>query len=67
MPKPYDDGQGWMRTEPGVLEPMWPYNPILPMSVINLDSSGSEEKDKGEKQEADKADSYAIDKSDDEF
>ena len=28
-PKPYDEGQGWMRTAEGVLEPLWLYNAVL--------------------------------------
>ena len=35
-PKPYDEGQGWLKTEQGVLEPVWSNGPILPPSLVDL-------------------------------
>ena len=35
-PKPYDPGQGWQKTEEGILEPVWSSGPILPPSLIDL-------------------------------
>ncbi|XP_072029165.1 uncharacterized protein [Amphiura filiformis] len=35
-PKPYDPGQGWEKTEEGILEPIWSCAPILPPSLIDL-------------------------------
>ena len=67
-PKPYDDGQGWMRTEAGVLEPVWSCNPILPVSLIDLlDSIDTEEENKEDEEEIDEIDSDAFDESDDDF
>lgn len=44
-PKPHDDGQGWMLTEEGVLEPLWSCGPILPSSLIDLIEEVFEEED----------------------
>ena len=35
-PNPYDDGQGWVNTHEGVLEPMWSFGPIMPTSLVDL-------------------------------
>ncbi len=35
-PKPYEDGQGWMGTDEGVLEPVWSCGHILPTSLVDL-------------------------------
>lgn len=35
-PKPYDEGQGWLKREKGVIEPVWSIGPILPPSLIDL-------------------------------
>ena len=35
-PKPYDQGQGWTRTNEGVLEPLWSSVPVLPKSLVDL-------------------------------
>ena len=35
-PKPYVEGQGWLKTEAGVLEPVWSIGPILPPSLVDL-------------------------------
>ena len=36
IPHPYEDNQGWMKTEEGVLEPLWSITPVLPPSLIDL-------------------------------
>ena len=35
-PNPYDDGQGWIRTEDGDLEPVWSCNAALSNSLVDL-------------------------------
>ena len=35
-PNPYDDGQGWVNTHEGVLEPMWSFGTIMPTSLVDL-------------------------------
>ena len=39
-PKPFDDGQRWIRTEDGVLEPVWSYDAALPNSLVDLLDTG---------------------------
>ena len=42
-PRPYDEGQGWQKTEDGMLEPIWSIGPILPESLIDLlDDDGNQ-------------------------
>ncbi|KAK2169923.1 hypothetical protein NP493_1171g00046 [Ridgeia piscesae] len=49
--KPYDDGQGWIRTEDGVLEPVWSCGAALPNSLVNLLDTGDREDEKEEEEE----------------
>ena len=35
-PTPYDDGQRWMKTDEGALEPVWSCGPIMPTSLVDL-------------------------------
>ena len=42
-PKPYDNGQQWVKTEEGFLEPVWSCGPILPPSLIDLVKKVEEE------------------------
>ena len=35
-PQPCDEGQGWVMTPAGVLEPLWSYGPVLPDSLVDL-------------------------------
>ena len=35
-PKPYDEGQGWTKTDDGLLEPLWSRGPVLPQSLVDL-------------------------------
>ena len=44
--KPYDDGQGWIRTEDGVLETVWSRGVALPNSLVNLLDTGDREEEK---------------------
>ena len=39
-PKPYDEGQGWQRTEGGILESVWSCLPILHQFLIDLLADG---------------------------
>ena len=50
-PKPYDPGQGWEKTEEGILEPVWSCGPILPPSLIDLLEKTAEEVEEGEEEE----------------
>jgi len=42
-PKPYDDEQGWIRTDDLVLEPVWSCDPVLPNSLVDLLDTGDHE------------------------
>ena len=46
--KPYDDGQVWIRTEDGVLEPVWSCGAALPNPLVNLLDTGDREEEKEE-------------------
>lgn len=35
-PNLYDPGQGWEKTEEGILEPVWSSGPVLPPSLVDL-------------------------------
>ena len=48
--KPYDDGPGWIRTEDGVMEPVWSCGAALPNSLVNLLDTGDHEEVKEEEQ-----------------
>ena len=48
--KPYHDGQGWIRTEDGVLQLVWSSGAVLPNSLVNLLDSGDLEKEKEEEE-----------------
>ena len=50
-PKPTDDGQGWIKTEDGVLEPVWFCSPALPNSLVDLMDTGGREEEEGEEKE----------------
>ena len=49
--KPYDDGQGWVRTEDRVLEPVWSCGPVLPNSLVDLLDTGDRENEEVEEEE----------------
>ena len=44
-PKPYDNGQQWVKTEEGFLEPVWSCGPSLPPSLIDLIKKVEEEEE----------------------
>ena len=45
-PKPYDEAQGWTRSEQGVLEPIWCYGTVLPSALVDiLDTAGEDSED----------------------
>ena len=50
-PNPYDDGQGWIRTEDGVLEPVWSCDAALPTSLVDLLETGDREEEEEEEEE----------------
>ena len=52
-PNPYDDGQGWIRTEGGVLEPVWSCDAALPNSLVDLLDTGYCEEEEEEEEEND--------------
>ena len=41
----YDNGQQWVKTEEGFLEPVWSCGPILPPSLIDLIKKVEEEEE----------------------
>ncbi|XP_066971842.1 uncharacterized protein [Macrobrachium rosenbergii] len=47
-PQPHADGQGWMKTENGILEPIWSQEPVLPPSLVDLLDTVSHEEDENE-------------------
>ena len=51
-PNPYDDGQRWIKTEDGVLEPVWSCDAALPNSLVDpLDTGDREEEEEEEEEE----------------
>ena len=68
-PKPYDNGQGWIRTDEGVLEPLRSCCPVLPTSLVDiLDTIEQREKENDDMDESqeDDFDFDSLDESDDE-
>ena len=66
-PKPYDEGQGWMRTDEGVLKPVWSCGPVPPTLLVNLLDTGEHEQEEEEKEEGeDEFDSDDFIENDDE-
>ena len=47
-PNPYDDGQGWVRTEDGVLELVWSCGAALQNSLVDLLDTGDREEEEQE-------------------
>ena len=50
-PKPYDEGQGWLKTE-GVLKPVWSCGPVLPTSLVDLLDTGEHGQEEEEMEES---------------
>ena len=66
-PKPYDEGQGWMRTDEGVLKQVWSCGPVLPTSLVDLLDTGEREQEEEEEEEGeDELDSDNFIENDDE-
>ena len=67
-PNSYDEGQGWIKTEEGLLEPLWSCGPVLPTSLVDLletiDDQEEAETDR-EDEETDSSD-FSSDESDDD-
>ena len=60
-PKPYDPGQGWEKTEEGILEPVWSCGPVLPPSLVYLlEKTAEEAADVGEQEEGQEIDYEEI-------
>ncbi|KAK1891029.1 Arginine--tRNA ligase [Dissostichus eleginoides] len=55
-PNPYDEEQGWMRTD-GVLRPGWSCGPVLPTSLVDLLDTTEREQEDEEEEEFDSDDS----------
>ena len=53
-PNPYDDGQGWIRTEDGVLELVWSCDAALPNLLVDLLDTGGHEEEEEEKEQNEK-------------
>ena len=50
-PNPYDDGQGWICIDDGVLEPVWSCDAALPKSLVDLWDTGDREEEEEEEEE----------------
>jgi hypothetical protein len=48
---PYDEGQGWMRTDKGVLEPVWSCSPVLSTSLVDLLDTGDRVEEEEEEED----------------
>ena len=66
-PQPCDEGQGWVMTPAGVLEPLWSYGPVLPDSLVDLlvtpDEENAEEQDEDDEFDIDFIESESDDES----
>ena len=51
LKRPYDDGQGWIRTEDGLLEPGWFCGAALPNTLVTLLDTGDLDEEKEEEEE----------------
>ena len=49
-PNPYDDSQGWIRTEDGVLEPLWTCSAALPNSLVVFWDNGDRDDEEDEEE-----------------
>ena len=67
-PNPSDQGQGWVRNDGGVLEPLWSHEPVLPVSLVDiLDSINQEEGDEEESEQEELVDIEIFEESDEEW
>ena len=60
-PKPYDEGQGWVRTTEGILEPLWSYGAVLPDSLVDLLDTNDTEDDESEDEGTDDEEEFTFD------
>lgn len=65
-PKPYEDGQGWIKTDDGVLEPVWSCGPVLPTALVDLLDTAADEEDDEEGEDEDEDSDYSLDSDDDQ-
>lgn len=66
-PKPYDEGQGWLRTAEGILEPLWSYGVVLPNTLVDLLDTNDPEDDEAEEEGTEEdEDFYGFIDSDDD-
>lgn len=65
-PKPYADGQGWKKTDGGVLEPVWSCGPVLPAALADLLDPGSDDEEDEEGEDEEFELESCIDSDDDE-
>ena len=65
-PNPHDEGQGWIRTDEGLLKPLWSYGPILPTSLVDLLDTRVHDQEEEEEEEEEAFDSDNFYESDDE-
>ena len=49
--RPCDEVQGWLRTDDGVLEPVWPCGPVLQNSLVDLLDTGDREEEEEKEEE----------------
>jgi hypothetical protein len=61
-PKPYDQRQRSIRTDEGVLEPLWYCGPVLPASLVDLLDTDHEEE--GDDEEEGIEDEFDLDSFD---
>ena len=55
-PEPYDDGQGWIRTDDGALEVMWYCCSVLTNSLVGLLDTVDPEVEEEEEEDEDEFD-----------
>ena len=58
MPKPDEEGKGWMKNDAGALEPIWSYGDVLPPSLVDFIEDDGEEDDEEEEDDEDLVEEY---------
>ena len=66
-PMPYDHGQGWLRNDEGVLEPLWSCKPVLPVSLVDIMDTIDHELEEGDDAEGEEEEFDIFDESDEEW
>ena len=56
--------KGWMKTEEGILEPLWSYGPVLPTSLVDLLETIDDQGEAEDDCEDDETDSFEFDSDD---